>query len=151
MRNTFQIAAPIAAVFTLAGQLIAGGFYLQLGNPDASPEARKAGAVVTIKALGCGEPAKATLKATAIRLVNGKHEEIPLSLQKLSEPGMFALTQQWPKEGRWVIHVEGQEKIEGTPAYTYTLFTAGPEGIDRSHAKSNMKSFAPSDIDAMLR
>jgi hypothetical protein len=151
MRNTLQIAAPLAAVFTLAGQLMAGGFYLQLGNPDASPEARKAGAVVTIKATGCGEPAKATIKATAIGRVEGKRKEIPLNVQALSDPGMFALTQQWPKEGRWVIHVEGAEKINGTPAYTYTLFSAGPAGIDRYHAKYDKNQFSPSEIDAMLR
>src|SRR5690242_12753762 len=125
----------------LAGQLFAGGFYLTLGNPEASSEARKAGAVLTIKASGCGEPAKAQLTATAIGVVNGKRQEIPVKVMPLSEPGMFALTQQWPKDGRWVIQVHGQEKINGTPASTYTLVSAGPQGIDRYNAKSNMKGF----------
>jgi hypothetical protein len=151
MRKSFKLAAPLAAMLTLAGQLMAGGFYLQLGNPEASPEARKAGAIVTIKALGCGEPAKAVLKATAIGLVNGKRQEIPLNVKALSDPGMFALTQQWPKEGRWVIQVEGAEKINGTPAHTYTLVSAGPEGVDRFHAKSDKNQFPASEIDAMLR
>ena len=30
----------LAATLALAGQLLAGGFYLQLGNPEASPEDR---------------------------------------------------------------------------------------------------------------
>ena len=151
MRNTIKIAAPLAAALTLAGQLFAGGFYLTLGNPDASPEAQKAGAVLTIKASGCGEPAKAVLKATAIGVVNGKRQEVPLTVKSLSEPGMFAVTQPWPKEGRWVIHVEGNEKINGTPAFTNTLVSAGPGGVDRYHAKSDMKKCAASEIDAMLR
>ena len=40
-----------------AGQMFAGGFWLQLGNPDANPVANKMGAVVTIKAVGCHDPA----------------------------------------------------------------------------------------------
>ena len=146
MRNTLFIAT-----FALAGQLFAGGFYLTLGNPEASTEARKANAVLTIKASGCGEPAKAQITATAIGVVNGKRQEIPLKVTPLSEPGMWALTQQWPKEGRWVIEVQGREKINGTPAFTNTLITAGPEGIDRYHAKSDMKKFSPAVIESMLK
>src|SRR6185436_15147933 len=100
----------------LASQLFAGGFYLQLGNPEANQEARKLGAVLTIKATGCGEPEKAQITATAIGMVSGKRQEIPLKLAPLSEPGMFALPQQWPKEGRWVIEVRGEEKLDGKPA-----------------------------------
>ena len=97
----------------LASQLFAGGFYLQLGNPEASKEARQTGAVLTIKATGCGEPEKARITATAIGMASGKRQEIPLKVTSLAEPGMFALTQQWPKEGRWVIEVRGEEKVEG--------------------------------------
>ena len=34
MLNAVKLLAPLA----LAGQLFAGGFYLQVGNPEASPE-----------------------------------------------------------------------------------------------------------------
>jgi hypothetical protein len=134
----------------LASQLFAGGFYLQLGNPEASKEARKAGAVLTIKATGCGEPEKAQITATAIGMVSGKRQEIPLTVAPLSEPGMFALTQQWPKEGRWVIELKGEEKIGGKPVFTYTLVSAGPDGVDRHHPKSSYNRFQRADIDAML-
>ena len=138
------------ATLAMAGNLFAGGFYLTLGNPDASPEARKANAVLTMKASGCGEPWKAQLTAKAIGTVNGQRKEIPLTVTSLSEPGMFALTQQWPKEGRWVIHIQANEKINGSPASTNTLVIASPGGIDRYHAKSDMKQFARADIEAML-
>src|SRR5262245_2573742 len=100
MRNTL-----IVATLALAGQLFAGGFYLQLGNPEASPEARKAGAVLTVKATGCGEPAKAQITGRAIGFVDGKRQEIELKVTPLSEPGMWAVAQQWPKEGRWVLEI----------------------------------------------
>jgi hypothetical protein len=135
----------------LASQLFAGGFYLQLGNPDASKEARKAGAILTIKATGCGEPEKAQITATAIGMMNGKRQEIPLKVAPLAEPGMFAVTEQWPKDGRWVIEVRGEEKINGNPVVTYTVAPAGPDGVNRYHAKSSYNKFQAADIDAMLK
>src|ERR1017187_3854033 len=83
MRNTLTIATPVAALLALAGQLFAGGFFLQLGNPEASAEARKNNAVVTIKATGCHDPATAQLTATALGMVNGHRQSIPLTITKL--------------------------------------------------------------------
>jgi len=131
----------------LAGQLLAGGFYLQLGNPDASEEARKANAVLTIKATGCHDPATATLTARAVGTVNGKRQTIPLQVTKLSETGMFALSQQWPNEGKWVIELVGRNGEQ----FTNTLVSAGPSGIDRLHAKWDMKAFPPPAVEAMLQ
>lgn len=136
------------AVLALAGQLLAGGFYLQLGNPEASAEARKANAVLTIKATGCHDPATATLTANAIGAVNGRQQTIPIAVTKLSEPGMFAIAQQWPKEGKWVIQLVARNGEQ----FTNTLVSAGPEGIDRLHAKfQQAQPFAKTDVEAMLR
>ena len=105
------------------------------------------GAVVTIKAVGCHDPAAAKVTATAIGVVNGERRTIPLELKPLGEPGAYALSQQWPKEGKWVIQLVGKNDEQ----FTNTLISAGPGGIDRLHAKADMKAFAPSDIDAMLK
>ena len=144
MRNVIRFAMPAVV---LAGQLLAGGFYLQLGNPDASEEARKANAVLTIKATGCHDPATATLTARAVGTVNGKRQTIPLQVTKLSETGMFALSQQWPNEGKWVIELVGRNGEQ----FTNTLVSAGPSGIDRLHAKWDMKAFPPAAVEAMLQ
>jgi len=146
MRNSLMIA-PAAAVLALASQLFAGGFYLQLGNPEASPEARKANAVLTIKAAGCHDPATAQITATAIRMVNGKRESIPLKVTPLSEPGMFALTQPVPKDGRYVIELIGRNGEQ----FTNTLVTADSNGIDRTHARAAMKQFTEQDLTSMLQ
>jgi hypothetical protein len=139
MRNTLIGLA-------LASQLFAGGFLLQLGNPEASAEARKAGAVVTIKAAGCHDPATAQVTATAIGMVNGQRKTIALKVTPLSEPGMFALSQQWPKEGRWVIELTGRNGEQ----FANILVAAGPDGLDRVHAKAAMKPFGEGDVTAML-
>lgn len=148
MRSTWKHRILTAAAsVALAGQLLAGGFYLQLGNPEANPEARKANAVLVIKATGCHDPALAKLTARAIGVVDGKRQTIPLNVVKLSEVGAFALTQQWPKQGKWVIQLEGKEG----DMMTHTLIAAGPDGVDRLHAKADMKGFPAQVIDEMLQ
>ena len=141
MRKTIIIA------MTLASQVFGGGFWLQLGNPEASAEARQTNAVVTIKATGCHDPAAAKVTATAIGIVDGQRRSIALKLDKLSEPGAYALSQQWPKEGKWVIELVGRNDEQ----FTNTLLSAGPQGIDRLHAKSAMKEFAAADVEALLK
>ena len=137
----------LALTLACAGQVFAGGFWLQLGNPEASPAASKMGAVLTLKAVGCHDPAAAKVTATAIGIVNGQRRTIPLELKPLGEPGAYALSQQWPKEGKWVIQLVGKNDEQ----FTNTLIAAGPDGIDRLHAKSDMKAFTGADLEAMLK
>jgi len=144
MRKTFLT---IAAAMMAAGFLMAGGFWLQVGNPEASPEARKANAVLTLKAAGCSDPAKAQITATALGTVNGQRRSVPVEVIKLSEPGMFAVAQQWPREGKWVIQFEGHS--EGR--VTTTLINSGPEGVDRLHAKMDMRAFKTAEVEDLLR
>jgi hypothetical protein len=136
-----------AAALALAGNLAAGGFWLQAGNPEASTEAQKAGAVVTVKVAGCHDPALAKVTATAIGIVNGERRTVKLELAKLSAPGMYGIAQQWPKEGKWVIQLEG--RADGM--FTNTLIAAGPQGVDHLHAKNEMRPFAAKDVESMLR
>jgi hypothetical protein len=139
MRKTFLLAV-------LTAPLFAGGFFLQLGNPEANPEARTLHAVVLIKAAGCQDPAAAAVTATAVGMVGGERRTIPLKVEKLSEVGAFALTQQWPREGKWVIEIVGRSST----MFTNTLVSAGPDGVDRLHAKLAMKPFTPAEVESML-
>jgi|SRR5215467_10103281 len=141
MRKTLVVSLALAA------QVFAGGFYLQLGNPEASAEARTLGAVLTVKATGCHDPATAKLTATAIGEVNGQRRAVPLEVKNLSEPGMFALVGSWPKDGKWAIELSATNGEQ----FTNTLVSAGPDGLDRLHAKANLKKFTPAEVDAMLR
>lgn len=144
MRHTLRILAPLV----LAYPLLAGQLVLQLGNPEASAEARKAGAVLTVKAAGCHDPATVKIRATAVGTVMGERREIALKVTPLSEPGMFAISQQWPREGKWVIELVGRNDQQ---QFTNTLVTAGPAGVDREHARSDYRQFTPADVEAMLK
>ena len=147
MQKRFANMLAAAVVAAFASQLWAGGFWLQLGNPEANTEARNANAVLVIKAVGCHDPATAKVSARAVGTVDGKRQVIPLKLTALGEPGVFALARQWPEQGKWVIALTGKNGEQ----FTNTLVSAGPSGIDRLHAKAEMKPFTQDDVEAMLR
>lgn len=146
MRRKLWNVTPALAVLALAGQLWAGGFFLTLGNPSSSPEARKLNAVLTIKMDGCHDPAAATVTATAIGMVNGERREIPLKLQSMTTPGMYALAQQWPSQGRWILKLTARNG----ELFTNSLVTAGPNGVS-TEAKRGSREFTAADVSAMLR
>jgi hypothetical protein len=143
VQTIFATVILLAAVQLLAG----GGLFVMLGNPDANPEARAHNAVLTLKMAGCAQPEKATITATAIRIVEGKRQTIPLKLIALSEPGSYAVTRQWPEGERWVLQfVAGNnDRI-----LTSTLVAAGPNGIERHNAKMAMQPPAEADVLALL-
>ena len=142
-----KIGTIATATLALAGQLIGGGFFLQLGNPDANPEARKLNAALVIQAAGCHDPAGANLTAKAIGTVNGERREIALKVERLSKAGEFAITQQWPSQGKWVIELVARNPQQ----FTNTLVIAGPQGVERTKAKFDMHPFTEADVDAMLK
>jgi len=136
-----------AAIFlTAAVQLHAGGLFITLGIPDASAEAASHNAVLTLKLTGCGEPAKAVVDASAIGIVDGHRQTIPLRLIALSEPGNFAVTQQWPDKGRWVLEFVAKDGSR----ITSTLVAAGPKSVDRYGAKMAMRAPSEEDLAALL-
>jgi hypothetical protein len=141
MKRTLTLVtmAALAALSTYGG-----GFYLQLGNPDASAEARAAKAVVTLLATGCHEPGKAEITGVAISKSN--RQSIPLKVTKLSRPGMFAVAQQWPAEGTWVL----QFTARNDGAVTSAIVTAGPEGVDRATAKYVRGEPTREDVETLL-
>ena len=108
MRNSIRNLLVAAAIAALAIPLIAGGLFVLLGNPESSPEAHAKKAVLTLKLAGCHEPEKATITGTAIGISDGRRISIPIPIAPLSTPGMYAVAQQWPSEGRWVLQFVGR-------------------------------------------
>lgn len=83
--------------------LTAGGFFIELGKASANPEAQAKHAILVVRSVGCVAPEKTTLTAAAEGLFNGKRESIALKLLPLASQGAYALTRQWPADGKWVI------------------------------------------------
>jgi len=83
-----------AAVPALLGcaALFGGGMVLEVGNPEANPEAKKMGAILVARATACSQPAKSTVTASLVRMHGADVEKVPLTVTRLSDAGVFAIT-----------------------------------------------------------
>ncbi len=142
-------ASFLGALALLAGaaHLNAGGLWVVLGNPQASPQAQSVKAFVTAKMAGCHAPEKAKLTGVAIGEVNGVRKTVQLKLTPLSEPGFYAVVRQWPAEGKWVLQFTGEEN----GAVTSSVIAAGPDGVERSTLRSAMRAPTQDDVESILR
>lgn len=87
MYRTFP-SITFAAVFTAAA--FAGALTLEIGNPQANPEARKLNAVLVARVTACADPTKATVTASVV--VAGKElRTTALQVIPLNEKGTFAI------------------------------------------------------------
>jgi hypothetical protein len=114
-----------------AAPLFAGGFWLQFGNAEANPEARSKNAVLVVKPVGCHNPESAKVSGTAEGIVDGKRTSVALTLVPLSEPGTYAVTRSWPKDGNWVLSFSAVSDGRQTGA----IALLGPSGFTRKGAQ----------------
>ena len=136
----------VLAVFG-AATMLAGGFNLEFGNPDASRDVKAKGAAVIVRAVGCHSPERAVFTGTAVGVVNGKRQTIPLTLIPLSQPGVFAVKQQWPGEGTWMLTFTGS--VDGTYLAGATV-PVSSKGVERLAAKNYHRKLTDEDIQAAL-
>jgi len=146
MLKTTKLFKPAFALAAMAGPVLAGMPVLTLGNPEASAQARAMHAVLTVKPGGCLVPGDTTVTGIATGIVGGERRSIPLKLERLPEAGLYAVVQQWPTEGRWVLQFTA---TNGTITAS-ALVPAGPNGVDRDKATFLAREALPSDIDAVL-
>ncbi len=135
-----------AMVFAAAVCAQAGGLWVQLGAPEANPEAKAMKAVVTFKPVGCQEPEKAAVSGVAIGSRGGRRQEIPLKITPLSVPGMYAITQQWPDDGNWVLQITARSNGRITGA---SIPAAGGK-VDRYAAKLVPRAPSEEDLNGLL-
>jgi hypothetical protein len=138
-------AGPAFALVAIAGQAFAGAPVLVVGNPEASAEARSMHAVLTVKPAGCLVPETATVTVTAAGIVNGERRSMPLKVTALPE-GLYAVTKQWPTEGKWVLHITATDGIRTASA----LVPVGSNGVERENTRFFTRQASPGDIDAAL-
>jgi len=122
-------ATVLAAGFVV--QAFGGGFWIESGNPLASPEAKAMKAVLVLRVLGCSQPEKAELTGIMKGFENGKLVSQPLKLAKLSGAGMYAVTRQWSGEGEWALEFVAVDADRVTSA----VFSAKGDEVDRQKGK----------------
>lgn len=72
----------------------------------ANPFERSAkGAVLFVHAYRHGDQVGFPVSGTAWGLVNGERQSIELEFTRTSKSGLYALKQQWPSQGHWVLGI----------------------------------------------
>jgi hypothetical protein len=131
------------AAFVLTAPLFAGGFFLQMGTPEASPEAKAKNAALVIRATGCHDPATAEVTGVVIQMVNGRKQTTPLKLIPMKEPGTFAVMRDWQGDAPVMLEFVGHQ----AGASTSMLVRARGESVEKASAK--FYTHEPTDEEEM--
>lgn len=143
MMHISRIVVVAAAV---SGTLFAGGFWLEFGNPKASLDEKARDAVLIVRPLGCHHPERAQITGTAEGLINGQRRSLPLTLVPLSQPGMYAVKFDRPKEGAWVLSFVASDESRMTGG----VAPIGPQGFERGAAKFMPHRPSGAEVEAAL-
>lgn len=147
MRMKVKVLA-LAAAAAGAVSLLAGGFSLDIGRPSANPEAQAKHAVLVVRVSSCSHPEKTNIAATAEGVVNGKRRTIPLTLVPLSGTSTYALTRQWPSEGKWVVTlVVANSDYQWQPS---AIVSVNAETADLAQVRRANRAPTEEEIDAAL-
>ena len=140
----FPFGMAAAAVAVLA---FAGGFTFTIGSSVASQDFRFKTAAFVFRTEGCSDPAKVQVSGTAEGLVNGERRSVPLKVAATSKPGVYAVNQDWPSEGAWVVNLKGS--CDGANAGA--LVPIGPHGFIRESAKFFPRAATNAEIETSLK
>jgi hypothetical protein len=113
--SLIRLLAAATAAVTLAVSAYAGTmFRVEVGSPIAlgitkyfkKNDPKKV--VVAVRAVVCEDLSKVRITGTAEGLVAGKRQSLPLTLTPVDPAeGVYAIQQQWPQDGAWVLHLKG--------------------------------------------
>jgi hypothetical protein len=142
-----QVIITSALTMALGASAYSGNVLrLELSDPTASTDPAAKGAIAVARAVGCGEPSKVIVTATAEGLVNGERKSIPLEAVALSTPGSYAFKGNVPAEGYWVLSAAGSYKDLNSGA----VAPISANRFNRTLAKYMPRHPVRADIDPML-
>lgn len=147
-----------ALLLGISSPAVAGGFQLSVEAPGASADSQLKDVVLIARTYGCHQPADARLSAAAEGLVNGARKSVPLELRSIGS-GVYAIKQQWPSEGTWVLALTGAYNgmtssvlVELGANGNVLPGTRIEEGsLKGVHAKGARRAWIAEDIDSALR
>jgi hypothetical protein len=158
IRITF-VAVMFAALLALTGvpSAKAGGFQISVQTPDTAKMSMK-DAVLVVRTFGCMQPADANVTINAEGMVAGRRQTVPVQLHA-DDTGVYAIRQQWPAEGKWVLVLTGTlhgmtstvfvELGDKGKVYADTLLEAGQ--LTGKHARGLRRTPTSSDVEAALK
>jgi hypothetical protein len=106
-------------------------------------------AVVAVRAVMCDDLATVRITGTAEGLVNGKRQSLPLTLTAIDPAeAVFAIAQQWPQEGAWVLHLKGS--CPTPKATASTLVAVGRGTFNREKSRVLREPATSKQVDDAL-
>jgi hypothetical protein len=138
----------VMAACAVAALAFADGFTFNIGSPVASQEYAFKAAAFVFRTEGCADPAKSQISATAEGLVKGVRRSVALKVAPASSrPGVYAVFQNWPPEGAWVVNLKGTcgDAIAGA------VVPIGPKGFVRESSKFFPRAATDAEIEASLK
>ena len=158
MLNRLLRLAVVPMLLVVASPLLAGPPWITIeypGNPF-DPQARDA--FLVVHAFHHNTPVGLPVSGTAEGVVNGKRRTITLQFQPLRREGAFALTKQWPDEGRWLLalHVTQGEGEWNTATALVRLAADGSVASTKVPSKAGERGMrlpvavSKADVEAAL-
>jgi hypothetical protein len=127
--------------------VLAEGFTFTIGSPVASQDFHLKAAAFVFRTQGCTDPARSQISGTAEGLVNGARRSVALKVVASSKPGVYAVYQNWPAEGGWVVNLKGTCANASAGA----IVPIGPKGFIRESAKFFERPATDAEIDTSLK
>ncbi len=94
------------ALLTLAAvPAVAGPPWISIEYPANPHDQRTRDAVLVVNTFHHGTPSAMPLRGTAEGIVGGERRTVQLRFGPTERAASFALTRQWPQEGRWVLNI----------------------------------------------
>ncbi len=123
---------------------------IQIDDLKANPEAIAKNALVVAHITACHSPEKTTIAATAEGIVNGQRRTVPLKVLYLSQPGVFAVSHEWPRDGAWTVKM-----IATNPEYrNYATAVVVPirnDAASREDAKVFYHAPSADEVNGVLK
>jgi hypothetical protein len=145
-----RVLPVVLSAALLASPLLAGALLLRVADPQTNREAQAKHAIVMAQMTSCHSPERTVVSATAEGILAGKRTTLPLKVIKLSTPGMFAVAQEWPSEGVWVVRM-----VVANPEYKdYATGLVVPVSKDtwiRASAKEFFRAPTDDDVSSALK
>ncbi len=123
MRPSVRLLA--LALLLAATPLAAGPSWLSIEYAPNPYDSRTRDAFLVVHTYHHQEPSVEMVRGVAEGIVRGERRSIPLRFTSATRSGSYALTRQWPTEGKWVLNISLREGHNSDPAALVVLAADG--------------------------
>jgi len=109
--NSKNLTLVVCLLIVATIPLLAGVPSISIDIPAKPFDEASRGASLLVHARWCDPGFPNSVTGSAEGIVNGKHQTLQLRLIPTSQEGVYAVNQQWPSEGAWVLTITVNEHM----------------------------------------